>query len=275
MWGFFYYSFFYEFYGIFIGMNTNLSSTSQLHPITLTITEIVQIFESMGFSVVIGPEMETEWYNFDALNVPANHPARAMQDTFWIKTGEKPMVDEHGHSARPVMRTHTSPMQIRHMLDVVQQGRDLSTNPIMIIVPGRVFRNEATDATHEAQFYQVEGLVVGEHISLAHLKGTLLEFFKQFSGPDTDIRFRPSFFPFVEPGIEVDVKMKKKDGTVDYVEVLGAGLVHPNVLRNCGIDPDVYSGFAFGFGIDRMVMLGTGLTDIRYLYQGDLRINQF
>jgi phenylalanyl-tRNA synthetase alpha chain len=219
--------------------------------------------------------METEWNNFDALNIPADHPARAMQDTFWIKTDGKPMVDESGHSSRPVMRTHTSGVQIRTMVKAVQENRDLSKNPIMIVAPGKVFRNESTDATHEAQFHQIEGLIVGENISMAHLKGALLEFFKQFSGPETEIRFRPSFFPFVEPGAEVDVKMKKKDGTIDWVEVLGAGLVHPNVLENCGIDSKKYSGFAFGFGIDRMVMLGTGLTDIRYLYQGDLRINQF
>jgi phenylalanyl-tRNA synthetase alpha chain len=242
---------------------------------TLTITEMVRIFESMGFSVALGPEMETEWNNFDALNVPADHPARDMQDTFWIKTDGTPITNDVGHSTRPVMRTHTSPVQIRYMLDAVKQGRDLSKNPIMIIVPGKVFRNESTDATHEAQFHQIEGLVVGENINMAHLKGTLLEFFKKFSGPDTDIRLRPSFFPFVEPGVEVDVKMMKKDGTINWVEVLGAGLVHPNVLRNCGIDSEKYSGFAFGFGIDRMVMLKTGITDVRYLYQGDLRINQF
>ena len=275
------------------GTSTTSPSTSPLHPMTLTIDKMVRIFESMGFSVATGPELETEWNNFDALNVPPDHPARDMQDTFWlklskelaqsdskesdlgIKTDGKPMFDNSGHSTRPVMRTHTSPVQVRYMLQAVAQGRDFAVDPIMIVVPGKVFRNEATDATHEAQFHQMEGLVVGKNISMAQLKGTLLEFFKQFIGPDADIRLRPSFFPFVEPGVEVDVKMQKKDGSVDYVEVLGAGLVHANVLRNCGIDPEVYSGFAFGFGIDRMVMLGTGLTDIRYLYQGDLRINQF
>jgi phenylalanyl-tRNA synthetase alpha chain len=147
--------------------------------------------------------------------------------------------------------------------------------PFAIIVPGKVFRNEATDATHEAQFHQVEGLLVGENISLAHLKGVLLEFFKQFVGPEADIRFRPSFFPFVEPGVEVDVKMTMKNGEVKWVEVLGAGMVHPNVLQTVSIDPKKYSGFAFGMGLDRLAMLKYGVPDVRVFYQGDVRLNQF
>jgi phenylalanyl-tRNA synthetase alpha chain len=214
--------------------------------------------------------METEWNNFDALNVSKDHPARDMQDTFWIKTSENDLVDNSGKSLRPVMRTHTSPVQIRYMQNFIQSGKTLEDETIAIIAPGKVFRNEATDATHEAQFHQIEGLVVGKNISLAHLKGILLEFFKHFIGPDTEIRLRPSFFPFVEPGLEVDVKIGDK-----WIEMLGAGLVHPNVLKNCGIDGETYSGFAFGMGIDRLVMLKTGITDVRFLYQGDLRINQF
>ncbi len=243
--------------------------TGKLHPVTQITNDMVRIFSDMGFSVAIGPEMETEWNNFDALNVPADHPARDMQDTFWIKTDGKPITDEHGHSLRPVMRTHTSPVQIRYMQEFIKSGKSLETETIAIIAPGKVFRNEATDTTHEAQFHQIEGLVVGKDISMAHLKGTLLEFFKQFVGPETDIRLRPSFFPFVEPGLEVDVKVGDK-----WIEMLGAGLVHPTVLENCGIDSTNYSGFAFGMGIDRLVVLKTGISDIRYLYQGDLRINQ-
>lgn len=226
------------------------------HPVSLITEEMVAIFSDLGFSVVLGPEMEDEYHNFDALNVPKDHPARDMQDTFWIK-----------NSPGKLLRTHTSPVQIRYM--------ENNKPPFAIIVPGKVFRNEATDATHEAQFHQIEGLMVAQHVSLSHLKGVLLEFFRRFVGPDTDIRLRPSFFPFVEPGIEVDVKMTLKNGEVSWVEVLGAGMVHPKVLSNAGIDPEVFSGFAFGMGIDRLVMLKFGVTDIRTLYQGDLRLNQF
>lgn len=223
----------------------------KLHPLTLVTNEIVSIFTKMGFAVATGPELEDEWHNFDALNVPADHPARDMQDTFWIK-------GEQGK----VLRTHTSPVQIRYM--------KTHEPPFAIIAPGKVFRNEATDATHEMQFHQCEGLVVGKGISLAHLKGTLLEFFRQFIGPEAEIRFRPSFFPFVEPGVEVDVKVGNR-----WIEVLGAGLVHPDVLKNGGIDPSEYSGFAFGMGLDRMMILKTGIPDVRLAYQGDLRLNQF
>lgn len=254
-------------FGIVFIMNT---PHGKLHPISIITNEMVRIFSAMGFSVAMGPEMEQEWYNFDALNVAKDHPARDMQDTFWIKTDGKPVFDEQGNSLRPVMRTHTSPVQIRYMQNFVQSGKSLENETIAIIAPGKVFRNEATDATHEAQFHQIEGLVVGKEISMAHLKGILLEFFKQFIGPDAEIRLRPSYFPFVEPGLEVDVKVKGK-----WVEMLGAGLVHPRVLENAGIDAEKYSGLAFGMGIDRLVMLKTGINDVRNLYQGDLRINQF
>jgi phenylalanyl-tRNA synthetase alpha chain len=237
-----------------------------LHPLTLVQQDMVQIFSNLGFTVATGPEMEDEWHNFDALNVPAGHPARDMQDTFWIR-GEQGL---SAGQAGKLLRTHTSPVQIRYMQQCVAENRDLIKNPIAIICPGKVFRNEATDATHEMQFHQMEGLLVGENISMAHLKGVLLEFFKQFIGEDTDIRLRPSFFPFVEPGLEVDVKIKDK-----WVEVLGAGLVNPKVLQAVGLDPEKYSGFAFGMGIDRLATMKFGIPDVRLYYQGDARLNQF
>lgn len=225
------------------------------HPLSLIINETVRIFNNLGFEVATGPELEDEWHNFDALNVPENHPARDMQDTFWIK-GQK----------GKVLRTHTSPVQIRYMEELVKKGEK---PPFAIVVPGKVFRNEATDATHEMQFYQIEGLMIGEDISMSNLKAILLEFFKKFLGEDIDIRFRPSFFPFVEPGAEIDIKHNGK-----WIEVLGAGMVHREVLKNCGIDPDKYQGFAFGVGLDRLLVMKYGVPDIRMSYQGDLRFNQ-
>lgn len=225
------------------------------NPLTLIINDTVRIFTELGFEVATGPEMDTAWYNFDALNVPADHPARDMQDTFYIKNSDK------------LLRTHTSNSQIRYMEALSKTGKN---PPFAIVVPGKVFRNEATDATHEMQFHQIEGLMIGENITLAHLKGILLEFFKRFLGPDAEIRLRPSFFPFVEPGVEVDVRVGDK-----WIEVLGAGMVHPNVLKNCGIDPEKYQGFAFGMGADRFLFMKYGLHDVRLTYQGDLRFNQF
>ncbi len=222
-----------------------------LHPLTLVTEEAVNILAKQGFSVALGPELEDEWHNFDALNVPADHPARDMQDTFWIKGQEG-----------KVMRTHTSPVQIRYMQS--------HTPPFAIVVPGKVFRNEATDATHEMQFHQLEGLVVGENITVEHLKGTLLTFFKELFGESADIRLRPSFFPFVEPGFEVDVKVGEK-----WLEVCGAGMVHPNVFKNVEYDATKVTGFAFGMGIDRLAIIKYGVKDIRNFYQGDLRLNQF
>lgn len=227
-----------------------------LHPITQMTRELVSIFSNMGFSLASGPEMETEYYNFDALNIPKDHPARDMQDTFWTKPVK-------GRKENTLLRTHTSPVQIRYM--------ENHKPPIRIIAPGRVFRNEATDATHEAQFYQIEALYVDKNVSMAHLKGTLEEMFKKIFGNDVEIRFRPSFFPFTEPSVEVDMKFKGK-----WLEIGGAGLVHPKVLQNAGIDPKEYSGFAFGFGIDRIIILKYDITDIRFLFNGDLRlVNQF
>lgn len=230
-----------------------------VHPLTSAIREIVAIFGDMGFSVASGPERESAWYNFDALNVPKDHPSRDMQDTFWLPDGR-------------VMRTHTSPVQVRWM--------ESHTPPIRIIVPGKVYRNEATDMTHEAQFYQLEGLVVSEDTTLAHLKGTLQTFFEKFFGGSVEVRLRPSFFPFTEPSVEVDMRLtgeavpeKLRDR---WIEVMGAGMVHPNVLLNAGIDPTKYQGFAFGSGIERLCMLKWGIDDVRVFHTGDLRlVNQF
>lgn len=232
------------------------------HPLTKMIAEINSIFAEIGFVFAQGPEAETEVYNFDRLNVPKDHPARDMQDTFWFKDEDvkEPMV----------LRTHTSPVQAHYM--------DTHEPPIRIIVPGKTFRNEATDATHEAQFYQLEGLYVDTGVHLGHLKGTIEYFFSKFFGGKTEVRFRPSFFPFVEPGVEVDMMLKGGESKLanKWIEIMGAGMVHPNVLRDSGIDPEQYSGFAFGMGIDRLAVMKYGINDVRDLYTGDLRfVNQF
>lgn len=222
------------------------------HPLSIVINDIVAIFGGMGFSVALGPEIEDEKHNFDSLNIPEYHPARDMWDTFWVKGKE-----------RKLLRTHTSPVQIRYM--------ENNKPPLKIISPGKVFRYEATDATHEAQFYQVEGLYITENVSLAELKGVIKKFFEKFLGDNVEIRFRPSYFPFVEPGVEIDIKFKGR-----WLEVMGAGLVHPKVLENVGYDPKKYSGFAFGGGVDRFAMLKYGVDDVRLFYKGDLRlIDQF
>jgi phenylalanyl-tRNA synthetase alpha chain len=228
------------------------------------IAEINRIFSEIGFTYADGPEAETEYYNFDRLNVPKEHPSRDMQDTFWFKGKDV--------SEPTVLRTHTSPVQARYM----ESHKDQL--PIRMICPGKVFRNEATDATHEAQFYQLEGLQVGEGVHLGHLKGVLEYFFSQFFSGKTEVRFRPSFFPFVEPGVEVDMKLLDGESKLvgKWIEVMGAGMVHPRVLRESGIDPDVYSGYAFGMGIDRLGFMKYGVEDIRDYYSGDLRfVNQF
>ncbi|HYF10438.1 MAG TPA: phenylalanine--tRNA ligase subunit alpha [Candidatus Paceibacterota bacterium] len=238
-----------------------------LHPLSLLIREANRIFAGMGFAFAEGPLLESEWYNFDALNVPKDHPARDMQDTFFVK-------DEPGM----VLRTHTSNVQARYMEEQMKKG---ILPPYRVIVPGKVFRNEATDMTHEAEFFQLEGLAVGEDISLANLKGTLEQFFQElFRGASVEVRFRPSFFPFVEPGVEVDMRLvgenvpeKLRDR---WIEMMGAGMVHPSVLRNAGVDPEKYQGFAFGMGLDRLAILRWGIDDIRLMHSADLRfINQF
>jgi len=221
----------------------------------------------MGFTFEEGPLLETEWYNFDALNVPKDHPARDMQDTFFIKDEEE-----------RVLRTHTSPVQVRYMEAQTKKGIQ---PPYRVIVPGKVFRNEATDMTHEAEFFQIEGLAVGEDVTLANLKGTLARFFSElFKGASVEVRFRPSFFPFVEPGVEVDMRLVGSDVPDKlrdkWIEMMGAGMVHPSVLKNAGVDPRKYRGFAFGMGLDRLAMLRWGIDDVRLMHSADLRfVNQF
>ena len=237
-------------------------SIGHQHPITQMVAEVNSIFSDIGYTYVSGPEMESEYYNFDRLNVPKDHPARDMQDTFWFRPEDvtEPMV----------LRTQTSPVQARYM--------DVHQPPIRVISPGKVFRNEATDATHEAEFYQCEGFCIDQGIHMGHLKGVIEYFFNSFFPSEIKVRFRPSFFPFVEPGVEVDMMMLEGEGSLvgQWIEVMGAGMVHPNVLRDSGIDPERYSGFAFGVGIDRLAVIRYGIPDIRKLYSGDLRfVNQF
>ncbi|HTR18990.1 MAG TPA: phenylalanine--tRNA ligase subunit alpha [Candidatus Paceibacterota bacterium] len=238
-----------------------------LHPISSLIREANQIFFRMGFTFAEGPLIEDEWYNFDALNVPKDHPARDMQDTFFIK-------DEPGM----VLRTHTSPVQVRYMEAQVKEGIQ---PPYRVIVPGRAFRNEATDMTHEAEFFQLEGLAIDKDVSLANLKGTLERFFRElFKGAQVETRFRPSYFPFVEPGVEVDMRLVGQNAPEKlrdrWIEMMGAGMVHPTVLANAGVDPEKYQGFAFGMGLDRLALLRWGIDDVRLMHSGDLRfVNQF
>lgn len=238
-----------------------------VHPITRVIDDINRIFFEMGFAMADGPEVETEYYNFDVLNVPKDHPARDLWDTFWLNP----------ENSRKLLRTHTSPVQARFM--------EKNKPPFAIIVPGKAFRYEATDATHEAQFHQCEGLMVGKDISLASLKSVLNAFFDKFFATDVSVRFRPSYFPFVEPGVEIDVTCFKcygKEKTCPichgggWIEIAGAGMVHPKVLNAVGINPNDWRGFAFGMGVDRLAMLKYGVDDIRLFYSGDLRlVNQF
>ncbi|OGJ51927.1 phenylalanine--tRNA ligase subunit alpha [Candidatus Peregrinibacteria bacterium RIFOXYB2_FULL_32_7] len=240
-----------------------------LHPLTKTQHEVENIFHGMGFMVADGPEVECEKYNFDDLNIPATHPARDMQDTFFLD--KKPDVK----LGKLVLRTHTSPVQVRTML---KYGA-----PLKIIVPGRVFRNEALDACHEHTFDQVEGLMIDKEISLAHLKGVMAEFLSKLFEKEVKVRFRPGYFPFVEPGLELDMSCTICGGVgcktckhAGWLEFMGAGMVHPNVLKAGGIDPNVYQGWAFGFGLTRLIMMRYGIDDIRVLNGGDLRfVEQF
>lgn len=226
-------------------------NTGGLHPVSRTMERIEQLFRSIGFAVADGPEIETDFYNFTALNQPENHPARSMHDTFYLADGKH------------LLRTHTSPIQIRYM--------EQHQLPIRIIAPGRVYRVDS-DATHSPMFHQVEGLWIDEQISFANLKGVLIDFFRRFFENDNlKVRFRPSFFPFTEPSAEID--MSFGDG---WLEVGGCGMVHPNVLRNVGIDSERYQGFAFGLGPDRLTMLRYGVNDLRLFYDNDLRfLKQF
>lgn len=232
------------------------------HPLDLTLESMKEIFISMGFTIEEGPEVELDYYNFEALNIPKNHPARGEQDTFYINDNV-------------VLRTQTSPTQIRTM--------EKQKPPIKMIAPGKVYRSDAVDATHSPIFYQMEGLVVDKGITLADLKGTLELFAKKMFGDKVQTKFRPHHFPFTEPSAEMDATCFVCNGEgcrvckgSGWIELLGCGMVHPQVLRNCGIDPEVYSGFAFGMGVDRMVMLKYGIDDIRLLYESDMRfLNQF
>ena len=233
-----------------------------LHPLNIVINDMIDIFQSMGFDVVDGPEVETDYYNFECLNVPADHPARDMQDTFYL-------------AENLLLRTQTSAAQIRTM--------ETHKPPIRVICPGRVFRADEVDATHSPVFHQLEGLVVDKGITMCDLKGVLEQFAREIYGSDTKVRFRPSFFPFTEPSVEVDVSCSECGGKgcrvckgAGWIEILGAGMVHPNVLRCCGIDPDVYSGFAFGIGIDRITTTRYKISDIRLLFENDKRfLEQF
>src|ERR1700721_2367186 len=233
----------------------------RVHPITQVVDELTAIFADMGFSIAEGPDIETDDYNFTKLNFPKDHPARDMQDTFFFN----PKPD----GSRLLLRTHTSPVQVRTMLS--QQP------PIRVIIPGRTYRSDS-DQTHTPMFHQGEGLVIDRHSHLGHLKWILQEFCKAFFEVDSvKMRFRPSFFPFTEPSLEVDIQCKRDKGEIrfgegdDWLEILGCGMVHPNVLRNCGIDPDQYQGFAWGMGIDRIAMLKYGIHDLRGFFDPDLR----
>ena len=244
-----------------VTLPVQFTSEGRIHPISQTIDEIVAIFGEMGFVVAEGPHIEEDFYNFTALNIPPEHPARQEHDTFYLP--------ERADGSRLVLRTHTSPVQIRTML--AQQP------PIRIIVPGRTFRCDH-DATHSPMFHQVEGLVVDRSTHMGHLKGCLIEFCRAFFGvDDLPVRFRPSYFPFTEPSAEVDIGCSRAGGRLeigaggDWLEILGSGMVHPKVLQNCGIDPEQYQGFAFGMGIERVAMLKYGIPDLRTFYDSDLR----
>lgn len=234
----------------------------RIHPISQTIDELVAIFGAMGFSVVEGPHIEDDFHNFTALNIPLEHPARQEQDTFYLAA---PAAD----GSRKVLRTHTSPVQIRTMLK--------QKPPLRIIVPGRTFRSDH-DATHSPMFHQVEGLVIDRAAHMGHLKGCLIDFCRAYFGIENlPVRFRPSYFPFTEPSAEVDIGCSREGGGLkigaggDWLEILGCGMVHPKVLKNCNIDPEEYQGFAFGMGIERIAMLKYGIPDLRIFYESDLR----
>ena len=240
--------------------------SGSLHPLTIVQDEVVDIFTRMGYQVVEGPEVETEWYNFDALNIPPDHPARTMMDTTFLDLPEHPEL---------LLRTHTSPMQIRTM--------EAGQPPVYVVVPGRVFRNEEITAKNMPVFHQVEGLAVDEGITFADLKGTLETFYRALLGPEREVRLTPSFFPFVEPGAQVEVSCFvcggegcRTCGHTGCIEAAGAGMVHPVVLENVGYDSERYTGFAFGMGYDRLAMIRFGIRDIRLLWESDVRfLEQF
>ncbi|HZV53333.1 MAG TPA: phenylalanine--tRNA ligase subunit alpha [Rhodocyclaceae bacterium] len=246
-------------------------SRGGLHPVTRSLERIEQLFRSIGFEVADGPEIEGDWHNFTALNTPEKHPARSMHDTFYL-------LDAEGRVQEDVLlRTHTSPVQIRYMQAHVAKYGHLDTMPeIRVIAPGRVYRVDS-DATHSPMFHQVEGLWVGENVSFADLKGVVADFLRRFfESDDLKVRFRPSFFPFTEPSAEIDVAFMSGALEGRWLEIAGCGMVHPNVLRFGGIDPEKYTGFAFGMGPDRLTMLRYGINDLRLFFEGDLRfLSQF
>ena len=248
-----------------VTLPARLEKKGSIHPITQTIDEIIVIFSRMGFKVVQGPDIEDDWHNFEALNFPPGHPAREMQDTFFLPDDP----NAEGAHARKVLRTHTSPVQIRTMQN--------EEPPIRIIVPGRTYRHDY-DMTHTPMFHQVEGLLIDKQTHMGHLKGCLIDFCKTYFGIDNlQTRFRPSFFPFTEPSAEMDIGCSRQGGELkigegsDWLEVLGCGMVHPNVLKNCGLDPDEYQGFAFGMGVERLAMLKYGIPDLRTFFDSDVR----
>jgi phenylalanyl-tRNA synthetase alpha chain len=242
------------------------------HPVTRVIDELLSIFRELGFTVAVGPEVETEWLNFGALNFPADHPAMDLHDTIYL---DAPPVTEMPRGGRLLLRTHTSPVQIR----VLQASRP----PIRVVMPGMVYRNDPFDPSHAPGFSQIEGLAVDEGISFVDLKATLVQFARRFFGPGTKVRFRPSFFPFTEPSAEMDVECQLCHGSgcpackgTGWMEILGSGMVHPHVLENGGLDPERYTGFAWGMGPHRIALLRYGVPDIRLFYEGDMRfLRQF
>ena len=230
------------------------SERGGVHPVSRTLERITEIFGRLGYELADGPEIEDDWHNFEALNFPPHHPARAMHDTFYFGDGR-------------LLRTHTSGVQVRYMKD--------HAPPLRMIAAGKVYRSDS-DQTHTPMFHQVEGLLVDEHASFADLKGTLAEFVRAFFERDFQMRFRPSYFPFTEPSAEVDIAWQQADGSTRWLEVLGCGMVHPNVLRNIGIDPEKYTGFAFGLGVERFAMLRYGVDDLRSFFDNDVRfLGQF
>ncbi len=233
-------------------------STGRLHPLSVAVREIADIFGRMGFGIAYGPELEDEWHNFTALNVPADHPARDMQDTFWIK-------DRSGF----VLRTHATSVTIRQLEEMAKTGM----TSMRMINPGKVFRNEATDMTHEAQFYQLDGFAVGKtgEVALAHLKGVFDKFYREYLGEKTRVRFRPSYFPFTEPSVEIDVWFEPAGKEGRWLEMSGAGMLHPKVLQDAGLDSTKMQGFAFGGGLERLLMIKYGVPDVRLFHSGDVR----
>ena len=244
-----------------ITLPTRPENIGRIHPLSKTMDEVISIFAQMGFTVAEGPDIESDFYNFTALNIPQEHPARQEHDTFYFNE------DENGE--RKVLRTHTSPVQIRTM--------EKLKPPLRVIVPGRTYRSDH-DATHSPMFHQCEGLVIGDNLNMSHLKGCLIDFCRIFFGvDDLPVRFRPSYFPFTEPSAEVDIGCSRKSGELiigegdEWLEILGSGMVNPRVLQNCGLDPNEHQGFAFGMGLERIAMLKYGIPDLRPFFDSDLR----